>query len=636
MTKSHKALSTSFLLLLLASSALAQQPNRTDEKELKSQRERLQAVSMIKQSADEASLWENKKASVQVLADAADLLWNENPNQGTKWLTKAWELIEQVPESPKNEKMSEFFNRSDKSDLRTVVFSIARRHDTALAEKFLNQLSQTEPGEKKDRGAFDDRTARSEQLLHMAQQSIESNPEAAFALAERSLADGISFTLQNVLTGLRKKNVELANKLFDSALARFSSSAPDPSEAQVLAGYLFQSGFTFSANSTGRTILVVNPAQQNLPAVAVSETQRAKSFLTAVYNLLLSKPPALDTPEGKRRGQQLLILGNRLVRSYNTFTPELAPSAQGFMAQLQQQLSSGSQTSGSSETTRPTTANGDAAKRPTTAEFYEQRISELEERAENQSDPGARKLAYVEAALATKAADYQRGKRIAEKIDGDDSLRADVISFLLYRGALFLAEKAEIEQAVELLPQISDLLRRAVVKLVIAQHLLSDKTENNETAQSTLTRQRAFDLLVDVDREFKKEEPSVSAAKILLAKTAFLAKLDQDQALVSLANCVQMINKLDSFDLRNSSAPNLGIGTSATSGATVEWPRFGFDFGSAIAPLITMNFEQVAALAESLTAKEVRGVGRLEVAKLYLRKNNDRTQKGSTRPALHP
>ena len=94
-----------------------------------------------------------------------------------------------------------------------------------------------------------------------------------------------------------------------------------------------------------------------------------------------------------------------------------------------------------------------------------------------------------------------------------------------------------------------------------------------------------------------------------------------------------MINKLDSFDLRDSSAPDLGLGISATSGATVERPRLGFDFRSAIDPLITTNFEQVASVAERFAAKEVRGVGRLEVAKLYLRKNNDHPQKDLIRAA---
>jgi hypothetical protein len=632
MPRSSKALSISFLLLLLVSTAFSQQPNHTNEKELKRQRERLQAISMVRQSADEAPLWDNKKAAVEVLADAVDLLWEENPGQGAKWLTKAWELIKQVSESPREEKLKEFFTRSEQSDLHAAVLSVARKHDPELAEKFLKKLSQKEPAEEKDRGAFDDRTARSEQLLQMAQQSVDSNPEDAFTLAERSLADGVSYMLQNVLTSLRKKNVELANRLFDLALARFSSRGADPSEAQVLGGYLFQSGFTFSANSNGQPILVVNPAQQNLPSVAASEPQRARSFLVAVYEVLLARPLALDSPEGKQRAQQVLVLGNRLARPYRAFAPELAQPAQGFLAHLQSQLSPGVETVGSSETTRPAATGEDTAKPLTKEELYEKRISELEDRAEKQSNPVARKLAYVEAALAAKPEDYNRARRIAEKIDGGDNLRADVVSFLLYRGALFLVEKAEIEKAAELAPQISDVLRRSVIKIVIAQRLLSSKPAKSKPEESKiLTQQRAFDLLSDIDRDLKKAEPSASAAKILLAKTAVLAKLDQDQALISLESSVQMINKLESFDLRDGSAPDLGLGISATSGATVERPRLGFDFRSAIDPLVTTNFEQITMVAESFTAKEIRGVGRLEVAKLYLRKNNAPPRKDSIR-----
>jgi hypothetical protein len=634
MTKSFKALSTSSLLLIIVSTALSQQPGPPNEKELKRQRERLQAVSMVKRTADEAPLWDNKKAAVQALADAADLLWDEAPDQGGKWLTKAWELIEQVSGSPKDEKLKEFFTRSDRSELRTVVLNVARKHDSALAEKFLKQLSQKEPGEKKDGGAFDDRTARSEQLLHMAEQAVESSPDDAFTLAERSLADGVSYTLQNVLTSLRKKNVELANRLFDSALARFSSSGADPSEAQILAGYLFQSGLTFSANPNGQTILVMNPAQKSLTAVASSEPQRARNFLTAVYEVLLAKPFALDSPEGKQRAQQLLVLGNRVAGQYRTFAPELAQPALGFLAHLRQQLFPEGEPVKAIEPTQPTAAGGPPTKRPTKEELYEQRISELEAKAEKQSNPIAGKLAYVEAALATNPEDYTRGRRIAEKIDGDESLRADVISFLLYRGALSLVEKAEIEKAAELAPQISDVLRRSVVRIVIAQRLLSSRPEKSKPEESaTLTQQRVFDLLTDIDRDLKREELSANAAKILLAKTAVLAKLDENQALTSLEGSVQMINKLDDFDLLDGRAPDLGLGISATSGATVKRPRLGFNFRSAIDPLVMTNFEQIAAVAERFTAKEVRGVGRLEVAKLYLRKNNARPRNVSIRIA---
>jgi hypothetical protein len=630
MTRLFKALSISFLLPLFVSTALSQGSAPTGEKELKHQRERLQAISMVRRTADEAPLWDDKKAAVQVLTDAADLLWEEAAGQGSTWLKKAWELIEQVSASPKNEKLKEFFTRSDQTELRTSVLNVARKHDPLLAEKFLKELSQKERGEKKDRGAFDDRTARSEQLLQMAQQAVDSNTEAAFTLAERSLADGISFTLQNVLTSLRKKNVELANRLFDLALTRFSSGGADSSEAQILAGYLFQSGFTFSTNSTGRTILAMNPAQRNLPAVAASEPQRARSFLVAVYQVLLTRPIALDSPEGKERAERLLVLGNRLAGPYRTYAPELAQPAQGFMAQIQRQLSPNGETVGAGETTRPA-ADGANTTNVTKEEFYEQRINELEDRAAKQGNPIARKLAYVEAALATKPEDYSRGKQIAEKIEADERLRADVISFLLYRGALFLVGKSEMEKATELAPQISDLFRRSVVKIIIARYLLS-KSEASKPEESTLTRQRAFDLLADINRDLKKEEPSASAAKILLAGTALLAKLDEDQALLSLESSVQMINKLDGFDLRDGAAPDLGLGASGASGATVDRPRLGFDFRSAIGPLVKTNFEQIAAVVERFTLKEARGVGRLEVAKLYLGKAYERPGKIQSAP----
>ena len=104
MSRTFRALSVSFLLSLLVSTAQSQQPAQpsapppgpANEKELKRLRLRLQAISMVKQTAAEAPVWDNKKAAVLSLADAADLLWDENPGQGATWLKKAWDLVEQV------------------------------------------------------------------------------------------------------------------------------------------------------------------------------------------------------------------------------------------------------------------------------------------------------------------------------------------------------------------------------------------------------------------------------------------------------------------------------------------------------------------------------------------------------------
>lgn len=619
MKSALKAILVSFLCALLVPTALSQQAGPTSEKELKLQGQRLEAISTVKQVANEAGLWDNKKAAVQVLTDAADLLWDETPGQSAEWLNKAWVLLDQVSASPKKETLKEFFTRSEQSELRTAVLSVARKHDTELAEKLLKQLSQKRTDEKKEPGAFDDRTARSEQLLQMAQQALDSQPEVAFALAEQSLTDGISYSLQNILTSLRKKNTELSNRLFDLALARFSSREPDPSEAQVLAGYLFQSGFTFSANSGGQTILVVNPSQQNLPSVAASEPQRARNFLTAVYQQVLTRPVRFDSSEDKQRAQQVLLLGNRVVQRYDTFAPELAQPAKAFVAHLQQQLApdgganSFANAPGSApnprETTKPLDKQG----------LYEQRLADLEDLADKEANASFRNVAYARAIVSTRPEDYERATRIAKKIS-DDGFRADALSFALYRAALFFIERNETATALELVPQISDVSRGAVANIALAQRLLAMKNEVRDKDVLLLDQQRAFDLLTKLESHLKRNEPSVTLAKISLARAAVLGERDPAQALLALDQSVQLINKVDNFDLRDTGAPDLGLGLFASSGATIARPNLRFDLNSAVAPLVVKDFDQVLAIVARLLRKDLNGAGRLEVAGLFLKK----------------
>jgi hypothetical protein len=70
--------------------------------------------------------------------------------------------------------------------------------------------------------------------------------------------------------------------------------------------------------------------------------------------------------------------------------------------------------------------------------------------------------------------------------------------------------------------------RKAVVRIAIAQTLLSSKSATGEPGEAILAQQRALDLLDDLDRELKKENASSNAARILLGRTAVLAKLNQD------------------------------------------------------------------------------------------------------------
>lgn len=613
-----------FLAILLTASlsvfsqkpATKPAPKVLTEKEQKILLQKLQAVSMVTKTAGEATFWEDKKTAIEAMADAADLLWDENANQSAKWLTKAWTMIDEVSETKKDEKQREFFNRSDKSALQATVLKVAYKHNPELAEKFLKQLTEKEPDEKKDKGAFDDKTARSEQLLGLALQSVETNPGLAFSLAERSLADGISFSFQTVLTSLRQKDVNLANRLFDEALARLSS----PDEAQVLWGYLFKSGFTFATNSSGGMILAVNPNQQNLPAVAQSEPNRARNFLRVAYQIFFSRPVLVDTPENKRIAGNVFNLGNQLTEQYDKYAPELAAATKAFLLQLRNQANPNRQNETSS---KPESRLSKLPKDATKEETYEAMIADLEEKADNETDPIAKKLAYIRAAISTDAEDYKRGKSIAGKID-DENLREDVVSFLLYRASLHFVDTKEIETAEELLPQIKESLRRSVAKIAVAQALLQPKTGKKvEQSQIDFEKQRAFSLLNDVQRDLRNEDATLNLVKTLLGATNVSSKFDKAQGLSTLEQTVQMINKLDKFNLKDASAPKLGIDLLSISSATVAAPRIGFGFASAVEPLMETDFEQVAAIVERLAAKETRGVGRIETARLFFQKNKD-------------
>lgn len=592
-----------------------QRQTSTVEKDLKRQRQQARASALIEQVGSEAELWDDKRSAVEALATAADLLWERNPARSSKWLTKAWDLVDEVSESEPNQALKEFVRQSDKAQLKALVLRVAHNHDPKLADKFVAQLAEQQPEPKKDRGAFDDRTARSEQLLWLAQQAVETNPQLASNLAQRSLTDGLSFTLQNVMTGLRKQNVELSNQLFDLALARFSSGTADPSEAEVLAGYLFQPGISYSSNSAGTVIMSMNPAFRNEPAPFQTEPERTHRFLLAAYQMFFTRPLPVDTDEEKQRAQKIWVFGNRSLRRYDSFAPEFSVPLKSYLTQLEAKLFPAGRADPFANSRRQ------SGEPPLTEkDLYESRIAALEERAEKTTDPTARNLAYVEAAIATNADDYLRGKSLAEKIS-DETLRADAVSFVFYRAALALVRNEEFEKAAELTRQIANAPRRSIVKIAMAQRLFSDPSAQGTTAEEAkLRQQRGFDLLNEIERELRKEEASANIARILLSRTALVAKLDRDQGLVALEQSLQSINKLERFDLKDSSAPKLGIKGSWRSENLADAPRVGFGFRSAIEPLMSGEFESVLNLADSLKVREVRGLAQLEIARLYLEK----------------
>jgi len=358
--------------------------------------------------------------------------------------------------------------------------------------------------------------------------------------------------------------------------------------------------------------------QRNDPVVAIAEPLRARAFLVAAYQAFMSRPMQIEGEESRTRAQKVWAFASRNVNRYLTYATEFAGPVRTFITQLQAQLFPEGR--GDPFATDRAKA-GDPYKPKTDREDYEDQLAKLEELADKETNPTAKKQAYVNAVLAVEATDYERAKRIAEKID-DDELRADVISYAIYRAGLAYAMQKDSAMAQTLAEMITNKPRQAMVKIAIVQHLLVGADEKRDKPTRIVSdQQRAFDLLNDIASQMKNESPSENAAKILLGRAALLAKLDKAQTLTSVEDALAVINKLDRFDIRDFAAPRLGLAVAPRSQSMLDNPRVGFNFRQAVETLVKTEFESLADLAGRFTRKEVRGLARFEVAKLYLQSN---------------
>lgn len=586
------------------------------EKQSQAALNRIKAINLIEQTVNEVVLWDDRAAGVSALTEASNLLWDENP-RARLWLTNAWDLIESIDERENPAELRQIWHGSHRSNLRTKVLNVALRHDAQLADTFLQKLENNQGEEKDERGLFDDRTKRSEQLLRLAMNAIERNPALALDLAERSLLDGISFNLQTVLLQLRQKDAALADRLFDLALARLTNSPATFSENQVLASYLFQPGQVVARLPDGATTVAVVQTQLPVQSPAQSEPARARNFLKIVHRMLLS---AHLPAEQSASAGDFILLANSLAQPFQTYAPDLWQSIQTRQAQFAAVFPAATAKPNATVSEKEREAAKNGASRD---EVSRLRVDALQDAAESEPNPIARKLKFAEAALATAPPDFERGKSLAEKIESDGELRQEIVTFLYYRAALTFLAANKLTRAEETALKIPWSLERALTLIALAQKLGASKRqlEKDKTRSELppeIAHQHAIELLAEAEKSLQREEATTNIAKVRLGKTAVSHLLDTAQALIDFEQAIAVINRLERFDPSDAGIPRLGIEGFATTTFTVPRVNYGFGFRDALEPLVRNDFNRTAIAIDSLASPSVRGLCRLEAARQVL------------------
>jgi hypothetical protein len=577
---------------------------------------RLRALDLAASTADEALGWNDTRAAVRSLSQAADLLWADYPERSRGWLEKAWEIAGAVSDEDADPSVVRFRSTSPRSQARAAVLSVAQKHDRQLADRLVAQLDEDgeASGGAARRGAFDDQTVRSEQLLNTALAVAERDPASAAELARLSLADGVSFQLQSLLLTLRERDRVAAGRLFDSALDRLSLSFKHPSEAQVLASYLFTPGRVAGAGGGGTMLLAVGtgvPVPSKTPAE--EEPARSRRFLRVMQRILLSQPSPAATADPPRTAQEFITLCGSLSAGYRLYAPELWPPVESRVAQAVLYLGPPKRDNRMPASAREKLASGLAAGADE-KELGRLYVEGLVEAAEKDPDPVSRKFAFVRATLATKPRDFEYARKLADKID-EAELRGQVMSLLAYRAALLSVEAGDYEEAVQTVAEASP-LHRAVILIAAARKMNEGRTTGNKE-ESRNRRSRARELLYAAGDILARDGLPAYALRVRLGLVAVLAPVDVERSFEVFGGTVGAINSDASFDPNEARLPRM---TGLADYMDSAMPPAGDFFGlkNAVAPLAHADLEATIMTLSRLSTPAVRGACMLEIARSIL------------------
>lgn len=575
------------------------------------QQQVLRIIAILRATSDSAKEWNDAVEASKIQAQIADLLWDFDAEAGRLCLIKAWETANRIDYS-KPEERSPYRNTSLRTVIGREVLLVARRRAPDLAQKWLDEIANNVESEtsNKDRGIFDDRTTRSAVLLQMAFETVESDPQAAAAMAVESLSDGVSFGLQEVLLRIHEKNFELAQRVFRSALVRLRTvGMSDPDELLILSAYLYTPGRTTAANTgedpntiqlaVGRNRPRIVPAAQLNPALATE-------FLNLAADLLLvaQLPSTAANPPITARAQITAInsLMNRVA--------QISPEKGAMLAQRLQMLTA--EAKFTPRSSKPPEGHIESKAGETAPEYNERRVDHLERLAEKETTTLRSDVAYAKAALATTPTAYQRGWDIAGRID-DDRLRSNVRNCLVYRASLQFLTRNDIEKAYELIAKNSDTVQRAASLVVGAQKLLTVKDKT-----------RASQWLNEARLLIRKTEPEEGAARVAFGMVSAYGKVDRILAFDALADAVRISNNAKLTSIDQDRVPLLRR-FSGFEIADFSYGTEGFSLKAAIGVFGPKEFDDVLGSINKITADELRGVAVVELCRKYLTSKPVRT-----------
>lgn len=609
-----KIIAAVFIVFLFAALSIsAQKAKPTPSQNLQNKKQEsaaqdslnLRIIAVLYQTADEAKGWDDVKVSSQIQAQIADLLWDFDTVSAESYLVRAWDKARQAKES--EDKPSRFRNYSNRVEVSREVLSVARKRQPELAEKWLKELSDLaeEDFSKRNKGLFDDRTARSAVLLQMAMQVAESDVQAAASLAGESLRDGVSFGFQSVLIKIQEKNPELAAQVFRAALQRINSvGITSANEIQILYSYLYTPGqirTTADSTSQGSMTVAVGRNQPRVTSAAQLYPALAQEFVQIAAQALLRMPFEVGDEKPENSAREQYGITNAILSRLGSDSPELSQALQGRLAAI---------TANANFSPTQQTSPNDIApiKQGENRNDYQKRfLDKILEEAEKISNPLQRDVFIAQGVLRSDVEQFEKAKSVTEHIDNKE-LREQIINFLIYKTSLDLIKNNNFEDARKLTQKNSEPRQKAAI-LVIGGQKLAERKDSFQAQDWLLEAQRLFEKNKTSDEDW---------INIGFGLVSAYAQFDKIEAVQILDKSVKLI-KVDSKDYNRDKAP-LAISFSGLNFSDFTFGSKNFGLEAAIKSFPKDNFEDVLPALNKINNPQAKGQGILTLCRKNLEK----------------
>lgn len=548
------------------------------------------AQQIVQQQVMEGKSVTDPVKRIKILLRSGDFLWKFDESTARSYFSEAWKMADDRFKEVGFESKS-FSSGDGKStvkeilpDQRMEVIRVIMKRDKEWAKKLADQMLADLDKTMKDRKDGYDKDREVGDLMRLAIENAQTNPDLAQALLRKVMRYPLQMMWFTAFQSMAK-NKTLADSIYLEALTAFRNESPR--RLLYLGPYPFAKDRMFGIDRNS----IINSPPDIQPNDALS-----RRFLEVFFGRIAAFAASADDIN-RPAEEYYLPEPVYMVSALNDIEPyiiERFPDLLGRFGEARAQaaslLSEDSRKKMEDREKQPSAFTG----------TFEDRLKLVEDAESNGklADPMIINLVFRE---PTEDEQFEKIKPWLDKIK-EEKPRAETINYFWYKRADLAVKQKRFDDAEKYAMKVPELEFRAILFFDMAK--IQEKNVNDAAA--------LFETLNRVSKMARSVDISVSKAQVLLGLATLYEKTNHSTAMDELTEAIRVTNSLKDPDLFKTYISRQIMGKGYGYYASFSAP--GFDLEKTFEELSKKDFEISLGQAKSLDDRYFRTLAVIAVA----------------------